>query len=150
MRLRDLLDEASVKIGLESVDKEECLEEMVELLVRAGRVTDRSGALQALTYRESQGTTGIGKGVALPHGKHISISSLVAAVGTSDAGIEFDAADGEPVRLVVLLLASSQQSGPHVRMLAEIARLLEIPGFYRKAVSAGTVAELLALIDAEE
>jgi PTS system nitrogen regulatory IIA component len=150
MRLRNLLDEASVKVGLESSDKEECIEEMVDILVRAGRITDRAGALQTLVEREDQATTGIGKGVAIPHGKHDSVPELVAAMGTSPAGIEFDSVDGEPVYVVILLLASSSLSGPHLQALAEIARLLSIPGFYRKAVDARNAAELLGLIEAEE
>ena len=64
MRLRDLLDGQSVKIGLESVDKEECFEEMVDILVRAGRVSDRVATLKAIQDREAQGTTGIGTGIA--------------------------------------------------------------------------------------
>jgi mannitol/fructose-specific phosphotransferase system IIA component (Ntr-type) len=150
MRLRDLLDEASVKVGLESEDKEECIEEMVDLLVRAGRITDRGGALQAIRQREDEATTGIGKGIAIPHGKHKSIPELVAAMGTSREGIEYDSVDGKPVHVVILLLASIRSSGPHVRALAEIARLMGIPGFYRKSVESHTSAELLALIDGEE
>ena len=107
MRLRDLLDEATVKVPLESVDKEECLEEMVDLLVRSGRISDRQEALQALMQREAQATTGIGKGIALPHGKIDSISELVVALGTSKEGIEFDSVDDELVHFVVLLLAST-------------------------------------------
>ena len=83
MRLRDLIDESVVKVGLESLDKEEVFEEMIDLLVRAGRLKDRAGALEAVRLRESQGTTGIGQGVAIPHGKHESIPSLTAAKGTS-------------------------------------------------------------------
>jgi mannitol/fructose-specific phosphotransferase system IIA component (Ntr-type) len=150
MRLRDLLDEASVKVGLESVDKEECIEELVDVLVRGGRIADRAGALKALRTRETMATTGIGKGVAVPHGKHDSIPKLVAVFGTSREGIEFDAIDGEPVHMVVLLLASSDQTGPHLRAMVEIARLVQVPGFYRKAVEARTSAELLDLIDSEE
>lgn len=150
MRLRDLLDEASVKVGLESLDKEECIEELVDVLVRAGRIADRAGALKTLREREAMATTGIGKGVALPHGKHDSIPKLVAAIGTSREGIEFDAIDGEPVHMVALLLASSDQTGPHLRAMVEIARLVQIPGFYRKALEASTPAELLGLIELEE
>lgn len=150
MRLRDLLDEASVKVELESVDKEECIEELVDVLVRAGRIADRAGALKALQAREAMATTGIGKGVALPHGKHDCIPELVAALGTSRQGIEFDAIDGEPVHLVVLLLASSDQTGPHLRAMVEVARLVQIPGFYRKALEASTPAGLLNLIESEE
>ena len=150
MRLRDLLDETAVKIGLESVDKEECFEEMIDILVRAGRISDRADALKAIRDREAQATTGIGKGVAIPHGKLSSITTLTAALGISRDGIEFDSADGEPVHLVVLLLADVNQPGPHLLALAEISRLVEIPGFYRKSVEANTLAELLDIIDAEE
>jgi mannitol/fructose-specific phosphotransferase system IIA component (Ntr-type) len=150
MRLRDLLDEAAVKIGLESVDKEECFEEMVDILVRAGRITDRAATLRAIQDREDLATTGIGEGVAVPHGKHASIPELIAAMGTSRDGIEFDSVDGKPVHLVVLLLASNNNPGPHILALAEISRLVRTPGFFRKAVDANTPSELLDILDSEE
>jgi len=150
MRLRDLLDESVVKVDLESLDKEECFEEMIDILVRAGRVSDRAGALEAVRQRESQGTTGIGQGVAIPHGKHASIPTLTAALGLSRDGIEFDAIDGEPVRVVFLLLARTDDPGPHVRALAEIARLVQTPGFYRKLTEARSPKDVLDLLDAEE
>ena len=150
MRLRDLMDESVVKIGLESLDKEECFEEMVDLLVRAGRLDDRAGALEALRRREAKGTTGIGGGVAIPHATHASIGHLVAAVGTSPDGIEFDATDGEPVHMVFLLLAPLDDPGPHVRALAEIARLVQMAGFCRKLTEAAAPAEVLELLESEE
>ena len=150
MRLRDLLDESVVKVGLECLDKEECFEEMIDILVRAGRVSDRQGALEAVRQREGQGTTGIGQGVAIPHGKHASIPTLTAAVGLSTKGIEFDAIDGVPVRAVFLLLARTDDPGPHVRALAEIARLVQTPGFYRKLTEAKSPKDVLNLLDAEE
>ena len=150
MRLRDLIDESVVKVGLESLDKDECFEEMIDLLVRAERLADRAGALEAIRQREAQGTTGIGQGVAIPHGKHASISSLTAALGVSADGIEFDAIDGEPARVVFLLLAPVNDPGPHVRALAEIARLVQTPGFYRKLTEAESAAEVLGILDAEE
>jgi len=150
MCLRKLLDSETVKIDLESVDKEECFEEMVDVLVRAGRITDRAAALQAIQNREAQGTTGIGNGVAIPHGKHASISDLTVSCGISRAGIEFDAVDQELVHFVVLLLANSNQPGPHLRALVEIARLFQIPGFYRRATQVTSVEKLLELLDLEE
>ena len=150
MRLRDLLHEATVKIGLDAVDKEECFEEMVDTLVQGDGITDRSGVLQAIKMRESRGTSGIGGGIAIPHGKHSSVKSVTAAVGISRKGVQFDSADGHPVRLVVLLLANAGQPGPHVWALAEVARLVHIPEFVRKAVGANTPAELLDIISAEE
>ena len=147
MRLRDLLDEAAVKIGLESVDKEECFEEMIDILVRAGRVSDRTATLRTIQNREDLATTGIGEGVAVPHGKLDSISELTAALGTSADGIEFDSVDGKPVRLVVLLLASTSNPGPHILALAEISRLVRTPGFLRKAIEAKTPIELLEILE---
>jgi mannitol/fructose-specific phosphotransferase system IIA component (Ntr-type) len=150
MRLRDLLDDAVVKIGLESHDKEESFEEMIDLLVRAGRLTDRAGALEAIRLRESQGTTGIGLGVGIPHGKHASIPSLTAALGISGRGIEFDAIDGKPVHLVFMLLARVEDPGPHVRALAEIARLVQTPGLYRRLTEAKSASQVLDILDSEE
>jgi mannitol/fructose-specific phosphotransferase system IIA component (Ntr-type) len=150
MRLCDLLNEATVKIGLDSADKEECFEEMVDILVRANAISDRTSALQALLVRESRAATGIGKGIAIPHGKHPAIESITAAVGISRDGIQFDHADGHPVRLVVLLLANANQPGPHVWALAEISRLIHIPGFYTRAIVAKAPTELLDIIESEE
>jgi mannitol/fructose-specific phosphotransferase system IIA component (Ntr-type) len=150
MRLRDLLDESVVKVGLQSIEKEECFEEMIDLLVRAGRLADRAGALAAVRQREAQGTTGIGQGVAIPHGKHPSVPALTAALGISPAGIDFDAIDGEKVHLVFLLLARIDDPGPHVRTLAEIARLIQTPGFYRRLAAARTPRDVLGILDEEE
>jgi len=150
MRLRDLLDESVVKVGLKSRDKEQCFEEMIDLLVAASRIADRAGALAAVRQRESQGTTGIGQAVGIPHGKHASIPTLTAALGISDKGIEFESIDGEKVRLVFMLLARVDDPGPHVRALAEIARLVQTPGFFRKLTEARTPGDVLEVLDAEE
>jgi mannitol/fructose-specific phosphotransferase system IIA component (Ntr-type) len=150
MRLRDLLDESVVNVGLQSLEKEECFEEMIDLLVRGGRLSDRAGALAAVRQRELQGTTGIGQGVAIPHGKHASVPALTAGLGTSARGIDFDSIDGEKVHLVFLLLARNDDPGPHVRALAEIARLIQTPGFYRRLTAARSAREVLDILDAEE
>ena len=150
MCLRNLLDNKTVRIGLESFDKEECFEEMVDILVRAGRVKDRAAALKAIVDREAQGTTGIGRGVAIPHGKHASIPHLIACCGISSEGIEFDSVDGEPVHLVIVLLANINQPGPHLQALAEIARLVKIPGFYRRVTQVKSVTEFLEILESEE
>ena len=150
MRLRDLLDEPVVKVGLESRDKEECFEEMIDLLVRAGRISDRAAALEALRRREAKGSTGIGQGIAIPHANDASIKAMTAAMGTSPAGIEFDAIDDEPVHAVFLLLARMGDPGPHVRALAEISRLVQTPGLYRRLTEAKSPREVLDILDAEE
>jgi len=146
MALLDVLGEQWVRVGLAGEDKEEVLEELVDALVRANQVTDREAALTALLERERLGTTGIGGGVAIPHGKHESIATLTAALGTSPNGIEWEAADGEPVYLVFLVLAEANNPGPHVQLLADIARLLKTPGLRQRLVAADSPDDVMRLI----
>jgi len=150
MKLIDVLDESVVKVELEAEDKEEVFAEMIELLVRAGRLEDRDRALRAILAREEMATTGIGSGVAVPHGKEPSMKTLIAALGISKQGIEYDATDGEPVYLVFLVLAEANNPGPHVQCLGEIARLLQVPGLNDRLRAAKTAKEALDLIRAEE
>ncbi len=150
MKLIDLLDESVVKVGLAAEDKEEVFAEMTELLVRGGRIHDRDRALQAILAREEMATTGIGSGVAVPHGKDPGVKALTAALGISKKGIEYEATDGEPVYLVFLVLAEANNPGPHVQCLGEIARLLQIPGLNERLRAAKTAREALDVIRAEE
>jgi len=122
----------------------------VDLLVQAGRLSDRAGPLEAVMKREAQQTTGIGHGVAVPHAKHASVGALTAALGISRPGLDFDAVDHQPVQVVFLLLAKINDPGPHIRALAEISRLLQVPGCYHKLIDAKSPAELLAVIAAQE
>ncbi len=152
MRLRDMLDESTIKVGLESLDKEECIEEMTDVLVRAGRVANRDQAqvLAAVRTREAEGSTGIGKGVAVPHGKCAGLAGTVLAVGISKTGIEFDSADGKPVKIVFLIAASASEPGKHLQMLAEVVRLIRVPGLCDKLTAATTPKMVLDLLDSEE
>ena len=146
MALLDVLATPSICVGLEGEDKEEVFEELVNLLVRAGHVANHDAAIAALQERERLGTTGIGGGVAIPHGKDPSIGRLCAAVGTSPRGIEWEAADDEPVFLVFLVLAEENNPGPHVQLLADVARLLKAPGLRQRLIAAKSADEILALI----
>ena len=150
MKLSDLLDESVISLHLASEDKEELFAEMVEILWRAGRLEDREGALEAIASREDMATTGIGDGLAVPHGKAASIGALTAALGISKEGIEYDATDGEPVHIVFMVLAEANNPGPHVECLGEIARLLQVQGFRDRLRAAETAEEVLAVIKAEE
>ncbi len=147
MKLLEILSPQIVKIGMEAIDKEECFEELIDLLVRAGRIADRERALEAIYARESMRTTGIGRGVAIPHGKDKSVRQIAAAAGTSKKGIEFDAIDGKPVRLVFLVLAEANNPGPHLQTLSEIAACLNVPGQYDKLINANSPAEFLKLLE---
>jgi len=150
VRLADILIEEAIKVEMASDEKEEAFAELIELLVRAERVADRSAAFNAIQTRENMGTTGIGKGIAIPHGKDRSITKLTAALGISSKGIEYDAIDGQPVNLVFMVLAEANNPGPHVQCLAEIARLLQVPGFHKRLAEARSRREVLGIIRAEE
>jgi len=150
MDLADLLDEDIVKVPMEAFDKEEAIAELLELLVRTGQVENRKGALKALLARESKGSTGIGKGVAVPHARHPAISGAIAAAGVSRDGIEFDAVDEKEVRLVFLVLSEVEDPGPNVELLADIGYLVQVPGVYDKLVNASDSEEFLSIIEGVE
>jgi mannitol/fructose-specific phosphotransferase system IIA component (Ntr-type) len=150
MRLTEYLTPSLIKIGLESEEKEELFEEMVQLLVDAGEITDRDAVLQALFERESKMTTGIARWIGLPHGKVVGLDRLILALGVSSKGIEYDSLDGEPVYVVLMVLAEEDNPGPHIESLAEISRLFAVPGFTEKIREAKTPEQLLELIRAEE
>jgi mannitol/fructose-specific phosphotransferase system IIA component (Ntr-type) len=146
MQICGLLTEKTIKVALESDEKESAVAELLELLVVAGDVSDRDGAYDAVMDRESKATTGIGAGVGVPHAKHESIEHLCLALGLAPQGVEFDAIDGEPVTLIFLILAEPDNPGPHVQTLAQVARLCQTPGFTRQLQNAGSADEALRII----
>ena len=146
MDLATLITPELTKVPLEAFDKEEAIAELVELLVRARKVGDREGVLQALYEREAKGSTGIGGGVAIPHAKHPEVSGVVLAAGVSRDGIEFDAADGELVYLVFLVLAEAHNPGPNVEVLAQIGHMMQAPGLYERLRAASDAREFVGVI----
>jgi PTS system nitrogen regulatory IIA component len=137
---------------LAATQKEEVLKEMVGVLVEKGRLPKSlaSSVVKMLMSREELGSTGIGKGVAVPHAKHDGIEGLVGAFARSKAGVEFAALDGQPVHLIFLLLSSKESSGQHLEALAKVARLVRddrFCRFLREARDAKELAELLEEAD---
>ncbi len=148
-----LLDESLVKVGLESLEKDGLFEEMVDMLVRAGKISDRKPVLAAIHEREDQMTTGIGKGVAVPHVKIGDVEGVMACMGISEDGIEYDAIDGEPVHLAFLVVSAKATPELNIQTLATVARIMGLPGAYariRDAKSAGEVLAALAELESEE
>jgi mannitol/fructose-specific phosphotransferase system IIA component (Ntr-type) len=146
MDLTSLIQKPTVKVPLEGDDKEEVIAELVELQVRAGKVSDRDGVLDGLYAREAKGSTGIGRGVAIPHAKHADVEGVSLSVGVSRQGVEFDAADGGLVYLVFLVLAGLQNPGLNVQVLADIGNLVQIPGVYEQLTSVPDVNALVQVI----
>src|SRR6188508_3610798 len=125
MHLSDLLNERAISLHLAARDKESCIKELVSLLEAAHGVNTKGEILSKVLQRESMMSTGIGNGVAIPHGKTRLLDHLVAACGVSPAGIEFDSMDGENANLFILLVSPESLRGPHVKALANVSRLLK-------------------------
>lgn len=127
MSIMEFLTEQAVSCDLASQTKEDVIRELVGLLVKASAIKERdvSKLVQILMAREALGSTGIGQGVAIPHGKSDCVTKLVSAFAVSRAGVKFDSLDGEPVHLLFLLVAPEDSAGPHLKALARISRLLK-------------------------
>jgi mannitol/fructose-specific phosphotransferase system IIA component (Ntr-type) len=134
---------------LKATNKEGVIREMVESLRAAGqfRGTDLEDIIRAILKREFLGSTGIGRGVAIPHTKHNSVERLVGTVALSNKGIAFDSLDGEPVHVFVLLISPQDRPGDHLRALENVSRSLRDDNFVRALRAATTREEIIALLE---
>lgn len=145
MALIDLITPDVIKIPLESTTKTEVLRELAELLRDANKIEEADPVFDALMQRESLGSTGLEKGVAVPHSKTQHVDTLTLAIGIAPNGIDFDAIDGEPSTLFFCMLAPPDQSGPHIEALAEIARLTQSQSFCRLLIESKDPEEVVDL-----
>lgn len=150
MKITDFLDRRAIKIGLAATDKEGILKELVDILSEVKDMGDRKAIVKALLERESLGSTGIGQGIAIPHGKTDRVKELVAVLAVSRKGVNFDALDGEPVHIFFLLVAPKDTAGPHLKALAQISRILRDSYFCELIKRCQTPQELYELIKGEE
>jgi len=146
MRLHQILKEEFLSDNLLSDSKKDVLAELINVLISSGLTIDRAKAIDVLQQREKLGSTGIGDGVAIPHGKVSDLPNLVIAFGRSKKGIPFDAVDGKPVHLFFLLMAPENSTGQHLKVLAKISKLLKTPEFRRKLIDAKTTNDLYKAI----
>jgi fructose-specific phosphotransferase system IIA component len=124
MTLTQILQPTCVKVPLEGADKETVIAEMVDVLHSGGLLQDKQSVLDAVFAREKTRSTGIGSGIAIPHGKCKAVKELVMALGIAREPIEFDSIDRKPVFIVILLVSPLDQTGPHIQALARISRLM--------------------------
>lgn len=149
INLLQFLPESAIRVDLKSQTKKEVLKELVALLVEAHKVKNPDKILEILLEREELGSTGIGQGIAIPHGKSDSVAQVITVLGVSKKGIDFEALDGEPVYLFFMLVAPAKETGIHLKILAKISRLLK-DKFFRQALrEAKTPEEVLKLIKEE-
>lgn len=127
MKITDFLSAKAASADLQSQSKEDVIAELVDLLINTGSVDKRNKKkiLEILMAREALGSTAIGQGIAIPHGKTGCVKKLVGCIGISKEGIDFDSLDGEPAHIFFLLVAPVDTAGPHLKALARISRLLK-------------------------
>ena len=146
MKIADILTEDMVIAELHASGKSEALDEMTTVLAAAHPEIDRQRLRQVLEEREKLGSTGIGGGIAIPHGKLPGLSHVLAVFGRSPRGVDFDAVDGAPTRLLFLLVAPEDSSGMHLKALARISRLLKEQSVRERLLACGDRSGLLRII----
>jgi len=150
MKIAELLAPAAVVAQMKATGKNAALEELAEAITRAHAGLDRDAILRVLHERERLGSTGIGDGVAIPHGKLKNVDQLLLSFGRSRGGVEFDSMDGKPAHLFFLLLASEDSVGIHLKTLARISKLLKNPAIRDALLAADDSADLYRIITEED
>ena len=152
MKITDFLRERAISVDLQAKDKEGVIREMVQLLVKAGEIkpAEEEKIVPVLLAREALGSTGIGQGVGIPHGKSNMVRQLVGAFGVSRRGVNFDSLDGETAQIFFLLLAPEDSAGPHLKALARISRLLKDRYFRESLKEAKDEKQVIRIIQQED
>lgn len=150
MKILDILDPRAIKVPLAASGKREIIRELVDLLAEHALLKDPDELDRVVWEREKQRTTGIGEGLAIPHGKSNTTDQLVMAIGRPVDPVEFEAADGKPVRLIVLLASPPQRTADHIQALGRISRLMSDAEFRARTYQAESAEALhQLLIDAD-
>lgn len=141
MKLTDILTRDCILVPMEATDKWQAIRQLVHALAVKNKCTDEDKLLQAILDREAIRSTGIGQGLAVPHGKSDACSQLVMALGIPAEPIDFQSRDSEPARIIVLLASPPDQTGPHIQALARVSRLMLMNDFRSTILNAKTAAE---------
>ena len=152
MKISEFLCKDALSNDLKATTKTEVIQELVELLIDSGEIEKKhkNKIIEVLLAREALGSTAIGQGIAIPHGKSDTTDKLVAALAISKKGINFDSLDGEPAHIFFLLVAPIDSAGPHLKALARVSRLLKDKFFRDSLKNTKTSKEMLDLISRED
>ncbi len=150
MTLTQILQANCAKVPVEGRDKEAVITELVDLLDASGALQNRDVALDAVLTRERIQSTGTGAGIAIPHGKCKAVKEVVMAIGIAHKPIEFDSIDGEPVKILFLLVSPADQTGPHIQALAGISKLMLNEHIRHKLEQADSADDVYELLNTQE
>ena len=149
MKFADFVSREAIRADITADDKEGVIREMVQALLEANKIAESEfdSIVKAIMKREELGSTGIGRGVAVPHTKHPSIDRLVGTVAVSSEGVDFDSLDGEKVHLFFLLISPPDRPGDHLRALENVSRQLRDESFCKFLKQAKNPEDILQLLD---
>ena len=147
MRITDLLDKQSISLNGVPKDKKEALDQVVDLMVKSGKINDVEAYRQRVYAREEESTTGIGEGIAIPHGKCDAVTKPGLAAMVVKDGVDFDSLDGEPVHLIFLIAAPNTEDNIHLDVLSKLSVLLMDEQFTADLLNAKSVDEFLEIVD---
>lgn len=150
MKITNILSLANIRTGVTAASKEELINFVVDLAAQNDKVLDRERMRQAIFEREKIMSTGVGSGFALPHGKTDAVSDVVGAFIVTKDEIDYQSLDGQPVRLVFLLVGKENMVGPHIKLISRISRMMNKEEFRTKLLTAATPDEVLELFRQEE
>ncbi len=150
MRITDLLDKRSISLTGAPASKQEALDQMVDLMINSGKINDREAYRKEVYRREEESTTGIGEGIAIPHGKGSFVTKPGLAAMVVKNGVDFDSLDGEPVHLIFLIAAPNTEDNVHLDVLSKLSMLLMDENFAANLKNASTVEEFLQIVDAAD
>ena len=150
MKIMDFLNPEAVSPNLQSTKKKEVIEELIDLLAKTGEIKNKDELVKTLLSRETLGSTGIGQGIGIPHGKSANVKKLIASFGLSKEGVNFESLDGEPTHIFFLLVAPEESAGPHLKALARISRLLKDKYFRETLIKAKDAEEIIKIIKTED
>jgi PTS system nitrogen regulatory IIA component len=146
MNLKMVLTKETINLHLKGTNKQEIINELLDLLVTANKIQDRQAAYAAVMEREQKMSTGMKHGIAIPHGKSATINDLVACIGISDSPIDFDSLDHEPCRIFIMTLSPMEKTGPHLQFLAEISLLFKSSEKRAEILKAASSEDILKIL----
>jgi len=150
MKILDVLDKRLILPEIPPRTKEGVLREMVHSLAQVETRVHEGRLMDILLERESLGSTAIGEGVAIPHGKSKEIDKILASFGRSLPGVDFQSLDGKPTHLFFLLIAPEDSAGMHLKILAQISRLMKDPAFRKRLMKARSAEEIYTIFSEGE
>jgi nitrogen PTS system EIIA component len=149
MKILDALPKEAIIVDLKAIDKKGVLEELVVPIANIAGI-EREELVKVLMEREQLGSTGIGEGIGIPHGKIRGLESLILGFGRSQKGVDFDSMDGMPAHIFFLLITPENSTGLHLKLLARISRILKNDPFKEKLLHATSREEIYSIIKEEE